>query len=98
MKMLGLTGMITRILQGTREEELHKSKRFRQVQIVNITLGTHFSPWWDSKSDIPLRKCCKHVVSRRHLYRVRYNPQVLVQRSTYRRNSFLVNVSAVSAD
>lgn len=39
MKMLGLTNMITGSVQDLREQELHKSKRFRYVQVVNITLG-----------------------------------------------------------
>ncbi|KAF5869257.1 putative abc transporter protein [Botrytis fragariae] len=39
MKMLGLTNMITGNVQDLREKELQKSKRFRYVQIVNITLG-----------------------------------------------------------
>ncbi|KAK6607376.1 ABC multidrug transporter [Botrytis cinerea] len=39
MKMLGLTNMITGNVQDLREQELQKSKRFRYVQIVNITLG-----------------------------------------------------------
>lgn len=39
MKMLGLTAMITGSVQDMREQELYKSKRFRYVQIVNITLG-----------------------------------------------------------
>ena len=39
MKMLGLTAMITKIIQDLRVQELNRSKRFRYVQIVNITLG-----------------------------------------------------------
>ncbi|PQE21894.1 ABC transporter protein [Rutstroemia sp. NJR-2017a BVV2] len=39
MKILGLTEMITRNVQDTREEELQKSKLFRHMQIINITLG-----------------------------------------------------------
>jgi ATP-binding cassette, subfamily C (CFTR/MRP), member 1 len=43
MKMLGLTGMVTTGVQDMREQELSKSKRFRQVQIANITMGMLFS-------------------------------------------------------
>ncbi|TVY15492.1 ABC transporter FUM19 [Lachnellula arida] len=39
MKMLGLTEKVTGKVQDLREQELQKSKRFRHVQIVNITLG-----------------------------------------------------------
>lgn len=41
MKMLGLTDMVTKIVQDMREAELSNSKRFRQVQIANITLGKY---------------------------------------------------------
>ena len=39
MKMLGLTEMITGKVQDMREHELDMSRRFRRVQIANITLG-----------------------------------------------------------
>jgi ATP-binding cassette subfamily C (CFTR/MRP) protein 1 len=39
MKMLGLTKLVSENVQGLRMQELKMSKRFRHVQIVNITLG-----------------------------------------------------------
>lgn len=38
-KMLGFSKRITTIVQGLRDGELSRSKRFRKVQITNITLG-----------------------------------------------------------
>lgn len=38
-KMLGLSKRITAIVQGLRDSELSLSKRFRKIQITNITLG-----------------------------------------------------------
>ncbi|GAM87021.1 hypothetical protein ANO11243_050420 [Dothideomycetidae sp. 11243] len=39
MKMLGFTTLITDLVQSARHYELDESKKFRSVQIVNITLG-----------------------------------------------------------
>jgi hypothetical protein len=82
MKMLGLTEMITGNLQDLREQELQKSKRFRHVQIVNITLGMFSSSFWAVGLDINYcfsRKCRKHAVSRRHLHRLWHYCEVLVR-------------------
>ena len=52
MKMLGVTKMITESVQDMREQELSKSKRFRYVQIVNITLGMFSSSLCAIQPDI----------------------------------------------
>jgi ATP-binding cassette subfamily C (CFTR/MRP) protein 1 len=52
MKMLGVTRMITASVQDMREQELSKSKRFRYVQIINITLGMFSSSLWAVEPNI----------------------------------------------
>jgi hypothetical protein len=83
MKILGLTEMITRSVQDTREQELHKSKLFRHMQIINITLGMFFFFSWVVESNINqsclLRKCIKHAISRHYLHRIRNYREVLDQ-------------------
>jgi hypothetical protein len=74
MKILGLTEMITRNVQDTREEELQKSKLFRHMQIINITIGMFFFSLWIVEADINhsslLRKRIKHAISCHYLHRI----------------------------
>lgn len=66
MKMLGLTKIITDMVHGMRKQELVKSKRFRYVQVINITLGTFqlmAFVYVRLKIFVCRRKCVEYVVS-----------------------------------
>lgn len=48
VKVLGLTEVMSSMIEGLRTEELEFSKKFRQLQSIRVCMGACFNPYYNS--------------------------------------------------